>query len=325
MDAGPPMANATMDANDAARRRRTGGALLAAGAGAWIGHGALMLVGLMGIFGLASALTTPAAALQAANTSLAAYAAATAAATVGSFLYAFGLFSFQRGANGLVWREPATGNPYAVSVGTRRKALLASGLIGTYGVFGAVALTATALLWSNPLDPSAITYFTLIFGSWMVGSFALVAGGVFYMSFLRKLRNETLNTSTPGGWGLLVFGILNLIGTVLLAYPIFAVMGGSLDFSLVIPLAIGALLSLLANPIIAIIVFSLGVASGLRLRKLEAGPIAVPVAAPAPYAYPQPNAYYNPYTQYAPPPPQWTPPPPPPQPYQEQVPPPPVN
>jgi hypothetical protein len=179
-----------------------------------------------------------------------------------------------------------------VSDATRRKAVAAAVAFLAYGVLGILAVTGFGTLLSGGLSV-ALVGGTVILWSWITSTFVLVVAAGFYSSFLSSLRREIANPDSPGGAGLVVYAVMNLIGNLLLIVPLLLVAGGAVSPALVLPVGLGALLQILVLPIVGVIVFPFLIAAGAKLRKVKEGPpmVAVPVV---------PASYYYPYVTYAP-------------------------
>ena len=277
-------------------RRELGGALIAAGAGSWLVHSVLMIVGLVVVFSVS--LTNVDAAARSVLVSLLAFIGAIIAVLVATFLLGAGLLVYRAGTRGLSWRDWSSREARSVSNGTRAKGAAAAALVMVYGILGILVIGIYVLFLSTVSDqtplPSALRAITLILTLWIIASIVLIAAAALLFSFLRSLRREAVSSEAFGGGGFLAYAITNGVGVFLfagsllmvLANPIFAPVG------LVVPIIIGGVMELLAVPSVGIITFIILIVSALRLRKLQPGRGATPgafgprPAMPFPYAPP---------------------------------------
>ena len=88
-------------------------------------------------------------------------------------------------------------------------------------------------------------------------------------SFTHALRAETGSLDSVGGTGLLAYSITNLVAVLLLVIPLRSGAGAGLQAAIVV--LIGAVMALMVIPIIGIVIFSLMIGHGMRLRKIRAG------------------------------------------------------
>jgi hypothetical protein len=257
------------------RKRENGGALIAAGAAAWLVHSILMILGLVAMFSIS--FTDVTAASQAIFASLTVFIAATIAVLLATFLLGVGFLLYQEGTFGLTFHEWWSGVIHQVSSSTRTKGKVAAVFVILYGILGivVVAIYATLLNSVSTVNPAAIlSEVQTILALWLVASIFLVVGAVFVASFFNALRVETATFESFGGTGFVAYSISAAVGAFLVVGPLFAVMSNprSAQVGLAVPMMIGGVIGLLVVPIMGIVVFSLMIGHGLRLRRMQAGP-----------------------------------------------------
>ena len=273
-------------------RRETGGALLAAGAVAWLIHSVLMIVGLVAIFSIS--LTNANAAAQSALAGITAFIAATVAVLLATFLVGAGLLVYQGGTHGLTAHEWWSGVTHSVSQTTQMKAKTGAVFVILYGVLGIIVIGIYAGLMnsaSNLETTAVLNGLKAILALWIVASVILIIGSALVSSFLNSLRVETATLQAFSGTGFLAYSILSAVGVFLFAGSLLAIASNPLSaqIGLIIPILIGAVIGLLVVPIAGMVVFSLLIAHGLRLRKLQ------PWSRPAPGYYPPVSSSLGPY------------------------------
>lgn len=265
-------------------RRQTGGALIVAGAACWLVHSVLMIIGFVVIFSIS--LSSLEAAARSVLVSLLTFVGATIAVLFATFLIGVGLVLYRTGTLGLSWVDPYSGEGHQVSPGTRTKGLAAAVFILLYGILGIAVIAIYAALLSNTSDiQAALNGLTSILILWIVASILLIVGAALLSAFLHSLRTETASAEAIGGGGVLAYAISNAVGVFLLAGSLLAVFSNPLSapLGLIVPIVVGGVMELLAVPIVGIVIFSLLIPMGLRLRKLQAGRRVAPgYYAPAP-------------------------------------------
>ena len=280
-------------------RRQMGGALVAAGAGAFLAHSILMVVALVSLF---SAISLDVERVVAGITgALVAYLAATISVLFASFLVGAGALSYQRGVSSLAWTD-ARGQRFAAAAETRDKAKAAGALVVAYGALGVVAIANLAqMVFGGPMSQGDLFgSMRLAFVLWAVAAVVLCVAAGLFDAFLSALRRDLAYPQAPGGGAFLAYAIVNAIGVFLFVLPVVIV--GSTGSGFLGGLAIasaGLFLEFLVVPIIGIVTFSLLVSTGLRMRRLVRGPHA-PVQPPVPVL---PYVTVYPYPVYAAPPP----------------------
>ena len=293
-------------------RLDTGGALVAGGAASWLAHSILMLLGsivlLIGLFGAFSGSVSGA--IAASGTVFVAYIGATIAVLIAAFLIGSGLIVYSTGTGSLQWINLTIAARHGVSSGTRNKALISGVVFLVYGVVGLAAVVGLVNLMSLSVSGSTGSS---ILTEWILASILLIVAAVLFTSFTHALRAETGSLDSVGGTGLLAYSITNLVAVLLLVIPLRSGAGAGLQAAIVV--LIGAVMALMVIPIIGIVIFSLMIGHGMRLRKIRAratmpsGPSIQPVFAmpfyevagmPAPSGRAQPGPAAAPPTVAAP-------------------------
>lgn len=264
-------------------RRENGGALILAGSASWLIHSVLMIVGLVAIFSVS--LTDMNAASRSIFAALMVFIAATVAVLLATFLLGAGLLLYQGGTLGMTSHEWWSGVTHYVSPGTRTKAKAGAVFVIMYGILGIIVIGIYAGLMNSAsnLDFSgALNGLRAILALWIVASVFLIVGSALVASFLNSLRMETATLQSFSGTGFVVYSILSAVGVFLFAGSLLALASNPLaaQVGLIVPIMIGGVIGLLVVPIAGMVVFSLMIAYGLRLRKLQPG------ARPAPGSYP---------------------------------------
>ncbi len=275
-------------------RRQTGGALIVAGAACWLVHSVLMIVGFVVIFSIG--LSSLEAAARSVLVSLLTFVGATIAVLFATFLIGVGLVLYRTGTLGLSWMDSYSGEGHHVSQGTRTKGLAAAVFVLLYGILGIAVIAIYAGLLSNTSNlQAALNGMMSILTLWIVASILLIVGAALLSAFLHSLRTEAASAEAIGGGGVLAYSIVNAVGVLLLAGSLLAVFSSPLSapVGLIVPMIVGGVMELLAVPIVGIVIFSLLIPIGLRLRKLQAGRRVAPgyyaPAAPMPpYPYAAP-------------------------------------
>lgn len=147
--------------------------------------------------------------------------------------------------------------------------LLVAVLFILYGALAAVALALT-LLASGALGALDVNGFLsmlqALLGVWALSSIVLVAAAL-----LAPGKASAVGLVSAGkpvfGKALLAYGIVDVVGVLLLTAPLIAAAGGVVSESNAIFAGLGALLSLLVVPILGLIVFALVLSACLRARR----------------------------------------------------------
>lgn len=230
----------------------------------WVLHGVLMLGAFFtAILGIGLTIAGDlSATLTAALTALIMYLVAVGMVLVGSAFYGLGF-----------WRAGRMGTASA----TRAK--VASILFFVNAALAATALASVAAAYLAATAGDILGAFAsivLILLAWATSSVVLLGAAVMAFGTVRRLRSEGVPTIKTVL--LLVYAVLNLVGVLAVTgfflpqvtsqiVPGYAAVG-----------VLGAFLSFLVNPVVAIGFFAALLVQGMRLRKAAALPPAPPMA-----------------------------------------------
>ncbi len=263
-------------------RLRTGGALLACGAGAWIVHCVMGIVVFVAVLTMSSKIPSDPNAMAARLAAIAlAVVVSIIADVLAAFLLSAGLLVYQAGLRVLAWTDPS-GEEHSVRRSTQSRA----GLSALFAVvFGALGVTSfgTLALGAGIVDSLAATsVLARVLVLWIIASFVLIAAAAALSSFLKRLALEAEDLEPGGGSGFLTYAVVNAIAALLLTGPMLSAYLGPAGAArgLAGIVIVGGVMEFVVVPFIGAIAFSLLIGKALDLRRVRPGTALLGLGSP---------------------------------------------
>ena len=215
---------------------KDGGGVIRVGAVLWMVHSLLILVGT--ITGLSLLGGGTSAVTERVTLTGASFIGACALAFAAALLVGLGLRAYRNLPGAQASRGPAG---------------LTAVLLWIYGALALVPVATLLVMWGGVDFDTLANGLRAILVAWFIASVLLVVAGLTLSRFVRALRTE--RGSAPKGFGwLFAYALVNVVGVAMISLPLLLTPADDVALRVA---AIGALIELLAIPIVGLIIFLL--------------------------------------------------------------------